>query len=327
MSGQRLGDMDSDALTGRDDTARSEIAQRVGQVLSGDDMSQADRVAAELVAWKLLDDAVERVRFALANAVKHAQHLPMRLALKIVHDVDSIACPFLETTEIFSDEDWAQLLLTISRGARIAVARRSSMTESIAKNLLQSGDAVVAEVLVENPAATMSDSVFQILMDRFSSQIWILDKLAMRDDLLTEIAVQLTLHVSAAAREKLSKCYNIPDQADRLSIETEQNAIFELVKNASDGELVTIARTLNKERKLTPRFLLSALEEDQNAFFEVALSVLGGGRLGDVQGVMRTRRRDAVLPLLEKSGIPQPMRNAFWHAFQIGRRRKNLSAS
>ncbi|MCZ6839387.1 MAG: hypothetical protein O7G13_08920, partial [Alphaproteobacteria bacterium] len=57
--------------------------------------------------------------------------------------------------------------------------------------------------LIENPTAPMTRSVCHTLVDRFSSEIWVLDKLASRDDLISEIAIKLTTIVSAAAREKL----------------------------------------------------------------------------------------------------------------------------
>ena len=108
----------------KDDDARVHIAERVGECLSSDDLVEADRRAAEMLARELVRDAILRVRRSLAMAVRHAKHLPRDIALSIAHDVDSVACPFLAVTDVFSDEDWMQLLLTISRGARAAVAKR-----------------------------------------------------------------------------------------------------------------------------------------------------------------------------------------------------------
>ena len=70
-------------------------------------------------------------------------------------------------------------------------------------SLAEVGDSIVTETLIENPAAPMTRSVCHTLMDRFSSEVWVLDKLAHRDDLISEIAIKLTTIVSATAREKL----------------------------------------------------------------------------------------------------------------------------
>jgi len=165
-------------LTGMDDDDRVLIAARVGSVLSEDATSAADRRAAELLAHDLAKDAIERVRCALSDAIKNAIHLPRPLAMMIAHDVDSVACPFLEVTEVFSETDWQSLLLTISRNARISAARRASMPDSLALSLAETGDSVVAETLVENPATPMNAAVCDTLLRRFESEIWVLDKMA-----------------------------------------------------------------------------------------------------------------------------------------------------
>lgn len=72
-------------------------------------MTEADRRAAEELAAALARDALDRVREALAVSVRNADHLPRAVALRIAHDIDSVACPFLEFTQVFSESDWEQL--------------------------------------------------------------------------------------------------------------------------------------------------------------------------------------------------------------------------
>ena len=68
-------------LSDKLEDARIQIAGRVGDSLSVDDLATADRRAAELLARALADDAIERVRSALSHAIRHAKHLPRDLAL------------------------------------------------------------------------------------------------------------------------------------------------------------------------------------------------------------------------------------------------------
>ena len=124
-------------LNGKDEETRMLIAQRTGSCLGNDVLPEADRRAAEILAHGLAEDTIERVRCALSKAIRHAKHLPRHLALKLAHDVDSVSCPFLEVTEVFSDGDLQQLLLTISRTAQVAVARRQLMTESLTVSLAE----------------------------------------------------------------------------------------------------------------------------------------------------------------------------------------------
>lgn len=91
--------------------------------------------------------------------------------MMLAHDVDSVACPFLEVTDVFSETDWQSLILTISRNPRISVARRVSMPDSLALSLAEIGDSVVAETLVENASAPMNAAVCDTLLQRFETEI------------------------------------------------------------------------------------------------------------------------------------------------------------
>lgn len=306
-------------LGGKDEAARSEIAHRVGQRLSIDDLSDANRRAAEALAAELACDAIERVRCELSKAVRHAKYLPRDVALNIAHDVDSVACPFLEVTEVFSESDWQQLILTISGSALVAVARRSVMAEGLALALAESGNSVVAETLIENPALPMTEFICHTLMDRFDSETWVLDKLAERDDLIVEIAVRLTAKVSAAAREKLLRSYNMPDYMEPIGVEVEAAAMLQLIKEASESRLPALVQSLKQENKLTPHLLLTALSENMLAFFEAALSALAAVRLEQVRSDIRHAGTSSVVELFRQAHIPTAMYDDFWETLEIAR--------
>lgn len=306
-------------LGGKDEDARSQIAERVGERLSSDDLPATDRRAAEMLARELVLDAIVRVRRALSLAVRHAHHLPRDIALTIAHDVDSVACPFLAVTDVFSDEDWGQLLLTISRGARASVAQRAPMKESIAEGLSGIGDAVVAETLIQNAATPMSRPVCDTLMDRFETEVEILDKLALREDLAADIVVKLVGRVSEVARDKLLMTYNIPGALDPVAEEASVGAVIELLKDTSEEDLMIVVQTLKTDKKLTPLVLMKALAAGYPLFLEAGLEVLTGRSAAHVRSVIRRADENAVDQLLDRANIPTAMHTQFWAAISASR--------
>ena len=309
-------------LTGMDEGARIAVAQRVGSCLAVDDIAAADRKAAEMLAQNLAKDAIEQVRAALSTAIREAKHLPRELAMMLAHDVDSVACPFLEVTDVFSDADWQSLILTISRSARVAVAKRESLSEALALSLAELGDSVVAETLVENPKAPMGAAVCDVLLDRFTSEIWVIDKLADRDDLLGDIVVKLTTRVSAAAREKLSATYQLDDFTAPVAAEAETAAILSSVKSLSAKDVLAAVETLHGDKRLTSSLLLAAARDGQSAFFEVGLSVVSGRSLTHVRSVLERADETTVRGLFEKTGVPENLMEEFWAEIEILRRDK-----
>ena len=306
-------------LDGKGEDDRARIAVRVGQRLSTDDLPDVERRATEALARMLVQDAVERVRRELSMAVRHTKLLPRDIALKIAHDVDSIACPFLEVTEVFSDSDWQRLMLTLSRGALAAVARRSPMSESLAGSLAELGDSVVAETLVGNPAAPMTAVVCDTLLDRFESQIWILDRLAERDDLLAEIVVRLTEMVSAAAREKLQRTYGMAAPIAAVSVEAQLRALLAVVRATPAPGLPPLVQALKNDDKLTHKFLLAAARENLVEFVVAAMAARASQRPEQVKSVLMHSGIGAVTRLFRQAGIPATMFDDLWAALLVAR--------
>ncbi|MFT5485318.1 MAG: hypothetical protein ACI9JL_003682 [Paracoccaceae bacterium] len=294
-----------------DDDGRVQIAGRVGSVLADEATPAVDRRAAELLAHDLATDTIERVRSALSDAIRHAGHLPRPLAMMLAHDVDSVACPFLEITDVFTETDWQSLILTISRNARISVARRASLPDSLALSLAEMGDSVVAETLVENSAAPMNAAVCDTLLRRFESEIWVLDKMAEREDLLADIVTRLVLKVSAAAQAKLATAYQMADFTAPVAAEAESAAVLKTVATMSRKDVVAAAETLHAGKRLTPFLLFDALRDRQLAFLEAALSVVSHRSIEHVRSVLERADAATVAGLLETAGVPATMLDDF----------------
>ncbi|MCC7045994.1 MAG: DUF2336 domain-containing protein [Alphaproteobacteria bacterium] len=308
-------------MAGKDELARAAIAQRAGERLASDDLAAADRQAAEALARMLAADAIERVRRALSMAVRHARHLPRDIAMKIAHDIDSVACPFLEVTEVFSESDWQQLVLTISRSALVAVARRKQMHKSLASALAEIGDLPVAHALVDNASAPMTERVCAALMDRFGAETALLDRMAQRQDLVAEIVMKLTAKVAGAAREKLLRRYNMPDHTEMLGAEAESIAVIGVIRQTPSTGLAALIRTMRREGKLTDLLLLNAARHDLIAFLAAALSDRTTMRMEQVTTVLLHAGAAAVVKLLKQARVPQTLHDDFWTALAAARGR------
>ena len=165
----------------------------------------------------------------------------------------------------------------------------------------------------------MTEPVCYTLMDRFSSEMWVLDKLASRHDLISEIAIKLTTIVSAAARRKLETTYKLTDFTEPVAAEAETGALLQIVKKTPKTDLIAISEELQKKGRLKPTLVLRSLQEDYLDFLEAALSVLSGRSLEHVRSVILRAGLDAVKQLLDKAQIPDVMHDEFWKELEIVR--------
>jgi uncharacterized protein (DUF2336 family) len=164
---------------------------------------------------------------------------------------------------------------------------------------------------VENPMALMNSAVCDALLDRFAAEIWVIDKLAGREDLLAETAVKLTTCVSAAAREKLAATYRLDGFTPPLVAEDRIATVLNALKPASMQEMIAMANTLHREKRLTPFLLLAALQDRHIVFTEAALSVISRRNIAHVRSVLERADAPAVQDLLASAGVPEAMLDDF----------------
>jgi uncharacterized protein (DUF2336 family) len=313
-------------LQGQDEHARLKIAQRVGELLSVDELPVVERQAAESLARQLAQDAIERIRIALAGAIGNARQLPRDLALRIAHDIDSVSCPFLKITEVFSEDDWEQLVLTLSRAALVAVAGRASMPEGLALALAKFGGSIVVEPLVDNPATPMTRPVCDTIIDRFQSATWILDKLAQREDLISEVAAQLTTMVSAAARATLARRYQVPDQTNAIAEAAEEAALLDLIRQTPTLRLPDLVAGLRLKGSLTSSLITAAIEANMLEFFAAALATMSRRALRDVRRTLIGGAAHDVIALFNAAKVPVSRQDALWKALSAARDLRKGSA-
>lgn len=165
----------------------------------------------------------------------------------------------------------------------------------------------------------MTKPVCHSLIDRYSSETWILDALAQRDDLIIEIAVKLTEKVSSAAREKLSRTYNMPDYTEVIGVEAEAAAMLKLIKETPESRLLALVNSLKQENKLTPSLLLTTLRENKLAFFETALATLAAVKLEKARSDILHAGANSVVRLLHQAHIPSEMHDDLWIALEVAR--------
>ncbi len=306
-------------LTHQDEATRLAIAQRVGERLGAEQVTEADRRAAEQLAAALARDAIDRVRQALAVSVRNAEHLPRPIALRIAHDIDSVASPFLEFTKVFSESDWEQLVLTLSRSSLVAVARRTPMTEQLATSLATVGDADVATTLARNKSAPMTSPVCLPLLERFEPFSDVLEVLAERDDLVEETVLRLTTMVSEAARAKMRRLYDVPDHTVLLGAEAEAAALVALVRKTKPERVEALVRSMRKAGKLSDFFLLRAARERLSGFLPAAIAERTRRPVEAVAKILSRGSSQEVAGLLREARVNQAIYEEFWLALSAGR--------
>ena len=118
---------------------RAAAAAGVAAEVSSGELSDAEREIALDIISILAKDAAEQVRAAMVDHLRHCDFLPEDTASLIANDIESIAIPFIEVSQVLSDADLLALIETGERPRQLAVARRPSVSPEISSTLIRDG--------------------------------------------------------------------------------------------------------------------------------------------------------------------------------------------
>ncbi len=91
------------------------------------------------------------------------------MALKLAHDVESVATPLLSFSPVFTDEDLVEIIRFAGPVRQIAIAKRASLTETVTSAIVEHGAEAAVSVACANDNAAFAEQSLQRAVSRFAS--------------------------------------------------------------------------------------------------------------------------------------------------------------
>jgi hypothetical protein len=183
-----------------DERVRLLLARKLSMLapaLSGGAMTRLRQQAlATLIA--MAEDETERVRAAIAEAVKDLPDVPRAAILRLAHDSAAAVCePVIRFSSLLTSDDLVALVAAApSGGTCVAVARRLSIDDTVSEAVASGGtdDAVLA--LLMNRSAQIREATIDALVERSIDHPAWHDPLVRRPALSTRSTRMLALIVA-----------------------------------------------------------------------------------------------------------------------------------
>ena len=118
---------------------KTALAHDMGASLSQPNLSDTERVLAEQIIMKLVEDEVITVRAAIAESVAGSPHLPGPIAKKLAEDISEVAIPILELSPVLEEKILENIINSGISDKICAVARRELVSENICRRIVASG--------------------------------------------------------------------------------------------------------------------------------------------------------------------------------------------
>lgn len=306
--------------------SRLGVLEKIVQSYDRGEFNPREVAVAEQVFRLLVRDTELQVRQTLAESVKNNPYIPRDIVLSLAKDVEQVAIPVIEYSEVLSDADLVDIITTSRHmGKPTAVARRKKLSARVSNALVDTGSAQVVDALVRNAQADISTDAYGKIVKQFANEAEMMQRVARRPELPVTVVEKLITLVSSSLADQLEKKYQLT--RTELAYEAEQareSTTLKLVQSspgaaASDEEVEKLVEQLFAYNRLTPSMIFSALCRGNVPFFEISLAKLAHIPLKNARILLNDRGELGFKALYEKSELPESLFPAVRHVLRASR--------
>lgn len=256
---------------------RVATATKVAAQFGSSALGEGERRIAEDILRSLLKDAEVRVREALAAQLKEYSGLPRDMAQELARDVESVALPVLEFSDVLTDEDLIEIVRSGSSEKQVAIAGRPTVSAQLAGALIDSENESAVARMVANPGADLNDKLLQRTVDEYGHSDAVCGSLAERPKLPAEISERLMAAVTEQLMSHLVEQKELPTGAVKsLMKNARDRATISMFRDGvnDDDELKAHVARMDTDGRLTTSIAFRALSMGDMRFFEIAMARL-----------------------------------------------------
>jgi len=261
-----------------DETVRAIAAQRVCRDIRSKVLSDAERKFARKLLKHISEDSAEMVRRALAVTLKNSPKLPREVAVKLSADIESIAVPVLTHSPVFTDEDLVEVLKSKAAAKIIAVAKRVSVSDHVARAIIRFGDSRAVAEVAANDGALISEQTASEMLDIYKNDDLIAESMISRRDLPPKIVEKMITLVSEDMAVQITKRHAVsPELAIDLATRTRERATLDFIDQSwVSKDLKGLVTSIHAEGRLSASLLMRAVCSGQLRFAEQGFAILSG---------------------------------------------------
>ena len=281
--------------------------------------SDSERRLAEEIFRIMARDVEVQVREALSLHLKECPLIPHDIALSLAKDVDSVAIPVIEFSQVLTEDDLVEIINASDAAKQSAVARRETVSERVSDALVDTRNEDVVATLMDNAGAEISDRSFEKTIDHFGESEKVNEHMAYRAKLPIGIAERLVTMVSDKLKDHLATHHELSSGVTTdLILGMRERATLSLVRSgAQSGDVEELVRQLHENSRLTPSIILRALCMGDMAFFEAALARRAGVTVVNARLLIYDEGKLGLSSIYKKALLPNALLPAVKMAVEV----------
>lgn len=307
MTDQKLSIEDVNRLlSDPSEQTRASTAEKLARQVYDTSLTDAERRMAEDILRVMARDAAVLVRQALSENLKDNPLIPPDLARVLARDVDEVALPMLELSEVLTTADLIEIVRGHNDAKQTAIARRKVVQSEVAEVLADEGTETAVGVLAGNAGADLTESSMERIVDRFADSEEVQGNLINRDVLPITITEKLVNRVSESMRKALLDRHPTDAAAaDEALIHARERATIGLSTGSSEDEVVRLVHQLHNYHRLTPSIIVRAACMGDIIFLECALAELARVPVGNARILIHDSGTLGLRGVFETAQLPE----------------------
>ena len=299
---------------------RAETAAKIASDFGQGTLTESERKMAEEIFRIMVKDAEVRVREALADNLKENSSVPHDVAVSLANDVDSVALPVLQFSEVLSEDDLLEIVRGQEAAKQVAIAKRGVVSETVSEALVETRNEDVVTSLVANEGAEISEQSFHKVVEDFSQSEKVQGALVDRSKLPVTVAERLVTMVSENLKERLAQKHELPAAlATDLILQSRERATINLSSESDENVLEKLIHHMNENGRLTPSIIVRAMCMGDMNFFEAAIAERAGVPVVNVRQLIHDSGQLGLKAVFDKAGLPESHFPAVRAAIDVAR--------
>jgi uncharacterized protein (DUF2336 family) len=300
-------------LTDTTHGARMDMTHKIGAAYNGkagQPLGAREIIVAEQIFRLLLRDTEVAVRAALSQYVKDSPTIPHDIVRKMAQDVEEVALPILQFSEVLSDEDLLELINAQEEVSRyLAISRRRVVSDHVSEKLIEKGTEEVVNALVNNSGAIISEVSFSRIIEVHKGNENMMHAISRRAYLPTATVEKLIGVVSSTLGDALKQKYKQSHGVIEKEVEkTREGETLQLIRHThTEHDIQKLVAQLQATGRLSPSIILSALCQGDFSFFENSLAHLSSIPVLNARKLISDRGELGFRAIYNKSGLPEAM--------------------
>ena len=297
---------------------RTATAEKVADAFNPANLNENERALAEDIFRLMLKDAEVRVRQALSENLKENGAVPHDVAVALANDVDQVALPMVEFSQVLSDEDLIAIISSQDPAKQEAVAARGQVSEEVSDALVSTGNEAAVTRLVANEGAEISEQAFQKVVDDYGESEGVQTAMVNRSALPVTVAERLVTLVSDNLRDQLVERHELPANVTTdIILQSRERATIGLSTESSVDDVTALVQQLHHQGRLTSSIMLRALCMGDITFFECAMARRAGVTLDNARRLIHDPGALGLRAIFGKAGLPPPQYMAVRAAIDV----------